>query len=190
MRRIVLYMQQTLDGQGADPANTMEWANVTPQTWDFVDELTATCDATVIGRGLYREFLGVWPAAATSDAASPGMRKLARWLRDTEKLVLSRTLEAPDPAWPNTTLVRDAEALRALRDRPGEDLFVAGGIGVAGALARAGLLDELWIHLNPAVIGEGRPLLADPLDLRLLEARPLDSGVVVLHYAVEHEEAR
>jgi dihydrofolate reductase len=118
------------------------------------------------------------------------MRKLARWLRDTEKLVLTRTLEAPDPAWPNTTFVRDAEALRALRDGPGEDLLVAGGIGIAGALARAGLLDELWIHLNPAVIGEGRPLLADPLDLRLLEARPLDSGVVVLHYAVEHEEAR
>ena len=40
------------------------------------------------------------------------------------------------------------------------------------------------------MIGEGSPLLADPLDLRLLEARPLDSGVVVLHYAVEHEEAR
>ena len=86
MRRIVLYMQQTLDGKGADPADTMEWANVTPQTWDLVDELTATCDT--------------------------------------------------------------------------------------------------------AVIGEGAALLADPLDLRLLEARPLESGVVVLHHAVEHEEAR
>ena len=28
------------------------------------------------------------PAAATSDAASPGMRKLARWLRDPQKLLL------------------------------------------------------------------------------------------------------
>ena len=190
MRRIVLYMQQTLDGQGADPANTMEWANVTQQTWDFVDELTATCDATVIGRGLYEEFLGVWPAAATSDAASPGMRKLARWLRDADKHVLTRTLDAPDPVWPNTTFVRDLEELRALRDAPGQDLFVAGGIGIANALARAGLLDELWLHVNPEVIGAGRPLLSEPLGLRLLEARPLESGVVVLHYAVEHEEAR
>ena len=154
MRRIVLYMQQTLDGQGADPANTMEWATVSRETWDFVDEITATCDTTVIGRRLYEEFLGVWPEAATSDAASPGMRKLARWLRDHDKLVLTRTLDAPDPAWANTTFVRDLDELRAHRD------------------------------------GDGRALLAAPLDLRLLEARPLESGVVVLHYAVEHEEAR
>ena len=190
MRRIVLYMQQTLDGQGADPANTMEWANVTQQSWDFVDELTATCDTTVIGRGLYQEVLGVWPAAATNGAASPGMRKLARWLRDADKRVLTRSLDAPDPIWPNTTFVRDLAELRALREAPGKDLFVAGGIGIADALARAGLLDELWLHVNPAVLGAGRPLLSAPLDLRLLEARPLESGVVVLHYAVEHEEAR
>ena len=190
MRKIVLYMQQTLDGRGADPANTMEWANVSRQTWDFADELTATVDTAVIGRGLYEEFLGVWPAAATSDAASPGMRKLARWFCDHEKLVLTRTLEAPDPVWPNTTFLRDVEELRARRDGEGGDLFVTGGIGIANALAAAGLLDELWLHVNPSVIGDGRALLAEPLDLRLLEARPLDSGVVVLHYAVEHEETR
>jgi dihydrofolate reductase len=190
MRRIVLYMQQTLNGHGADPANAMEWANVTSQTWAFARELTATCDTAIIGRRLYREFLGVWPAAVTNEAASPDMRRLARWFRDADKLVLTRTLGAPDPVWPNTELVRDVEDLRGRLDGPGKDLFVAGGIGIASALARAGLLDELWIHLNPATIGEGRPLLSDALDLRLLEARPLDSGVVVLHYAVEHEEAR
>ena len=84
------------------------------------------------------------------------MRKLARWLRDADKRVLTRTLDAPDPVWPNTTLVRDLEELRALREAPGKDLFVAGGIGIADALARAGLLDELWLHVNPAVIGDGQ----------------------------------
>ena len=191
MRRIVLYMQQTLDGQGADPANTMEWANVTPQTWDFVDEITATCDTTVIGRGLYEEFLGVWPAAATSDAASPGMRKLARWLRDAEKRVLTRTLEAPDPVWPNTTFVRDLEELRALRDGAGQ--------GPArrrrhrhrqrarpGRAARRALVP-------PQPGGDRRgPAAVRPAARRCgcWRRGTLDSGVVVLHYAVEHEEAR
>jgi dihydrofolate reductase len=190
MRKIVLYMQATLDGQGADPGNTMEWATVDGGTWTFAHELTARCDAALIGRGLYDEFLGVWPHAAENEAASPDMRRLARWLRDADKLVLSRTREAPDPIWPNTEIVRDVEDLRARLERPGKDIFVAGGIGIASALARAGLLDELWILLNPRTIGEGRPLLSDPLELRLLEARPLASGVVVLHYAVEKEEVR
>ena len=190
MRKIVLYMQSTLDGQGADPENTMEWATVDAGTWAVTHELTATCDTAIIGRRLYEEFLDFWPAAVTSEAVSPDARRLARWFRDTVKLVLSRTLETPDAAWPNTEVVRDLGALWARLDAPGGNLFVAGGIGLANALARAGLLDELWIHVNPRTIGDGRPLLADALELRLLEARPLDSGVVVLHYAVQKEEVR
>ena len=190
MRKIVMYMQSTLNGLGADPGNEMAWATVDGGTWAFAHELTAGCDAALVGRGLYEEFLGVWPDAAENEAASPDMRRLARWLRDADKLVLSRTRAAPDPMWPNTEIVRDVEELRARREAPGKDIFVAGGIGIVSSLARAGLLDELWILLNPCTIGEGRPLLSDPLELRLLEARPLESGVVVLHYAVEHEEVR
>ena len=190
MRKAILSMQSTLDGQGADPGNTMEWATVDAGTWAVTHELTATCDAAIIGRRLYEEFLGFWPAAVTSEAVSPDTRRLARWFRDTEKLVLSRTLEAPDAAWPNTKIVADSEALRARMAAPGGNLFVAGGIGLAGELARLGLLDELWIHVNPRTLGDGRPLLAGGLELRLLEARPLESGVVVLHYAVENEEVR
>jgi len=190
MRKAILYMQSTLDGQGADTGNTMTWATVDPGVWAVTHELTATCDIAVMGRRLYEEFLGFWPAAVTSKAASPDARRLARWFRDTDKLVLSRTLDAPDAAWANTEIVTDVEALRARLAAPGGNAFVAGGIGLAGALAGAGLLDELVVHLNPRTLGDGRPLLTGGLELRLLEARPLPSGVVVLHYGVEKEEVR
>ena len=190
MRKTVLYMQSTLNGQGADPDNAMEWATVDAGTWGVTHELTATCGAVVIGGRLYEEFLDFWPAAVTSEAVSADARRLAGWFRDTDKLVLSRTIEAPDDSWPRTEIVRDVEALRERLDAVDGNVFVTGGIGVASTLAGAGLLDELLLHLNPRTIGEGRPLLSDALELRLLEARPLDSGVVVLHYAVEHEEAR
>jgi len=190
MRKTVLYMQSTLNGQGADPDNAMEWATVDAGTWGVTHELTATCGAVVIGGRLYEEFLDFWPAAVTSEAVSADARRLAGWFRDTDKLVLSRTIEAPDDTWPRTEIVRDVEALRDRLGAVEGNVFVTGGIGIASTLAGAGLLDELLIHLNPRTIGEGRPLLSDTLELRLLEARPLESGVVVLHYAVEHEEAR
>ena len=190
MRKAILSMQSTLDGQGADPGNTMEWATVDAGTWAVTHEITATCDTAVIGRRLYEEFLDFWPAAVTSEAVSPDARRLARWFRDTDKLVLSRTLEAPDPAWPNTEILAGAEALRERLAAPGGNVFVAGGIGLAAELAGLGLLDELVVHVNPRTLGEGRPLLAGGLELRLLEARPLASGVVVLHYAVDKEEVR
>ena len=75
MRKIILYMQSTLDGRGADPENAMEWATVDAGTWAVTHELTATCDTVVIGRRLYEEFLGFWPAAVTSEAVSPDARR-------------------------------------------------------------------------------------------------------------------
>jgi dihydrofolate reductase len=190
MRKTILYMQSTLNGHGADPGNTMEWATVDAGTWAVTNELTPQCEAVLIGGRLYEEFLDYWPAAETSDAASPDARRLAAWFRQTDKLVLSRTIEAPDERWPRTEIIGDVEALRKRLDAVDGTVFVTGGIGLGSALARAGLLDELLIHVNPRTIAEGRPLLSDELELRLLEARPLESGVVVLHYAVEHEEAR
>ena len=190
MRKTVLYMQSTLNGHGADPDNAMEWATVDAGTWGVTNELTATCDAVLIGGRLYEEFLDFWPAAVTSEAVSADARRLARWFVETDKLVLSRTIEAPDETWPRTEIVRDLDALRERLDAVDGTVFVTGGIGLASALAGAGLLDELLLHLNPRTIGEGRLLLSDALELRLLEARPLESGVVVLHYAVEQEEAR
>jgi dihydrofolate reductase len=47
------------------------------------------------------------------------------------------------------------------------------------------LVDEVRIGLNPVVLGSGTPFFKDSphrLTMQLLEARPLKSGVVILHY--------
>ncbi len=47
----------------------------------------------------------------------------------------------------------------------GKDLWVVGGGDLAGQLADAGLLDRVWVHVCPVVLGAGKPLL--PRRLRL-----------------------
>ena len=58
------------------------------------------------------------------------------------------------------------------------------GAGLAQSLLRAGLLDELEIHLIPVVLGDGRRLFgADRIELEL--TRVLDApGVTHLRYRV------
>jgi dihydrofolate reductase len=183
MRKLILYMQSTLNGRGADPNDEMFWVSVTDQTWQFVAEMQETCDAAVLSGKTYQDFLKFWPTTPEDESQSPGVRSLGRWMWSSEKLVFSRTLDNVDPSWPNTRLFHDVEEVTRLKDTDGKDMLLLGGIGIASSFARAGLIDEYWIHLNPTTIAEGRLLLNDRLTMKLLEVRPFDSGVAVLHYA-------
>jgi hypothetical protein len=64
---------------------------------------------------------------------------------------------------------------------------------VAKSLAKAGLLDELHLWLNPAFAGVGDPedLLLSPglnIDLQHQGTRTLSNGVVVVSYAFQAAE--
>ena len=53
-------------------------------------------------------------------------------------------------------------ALTAAREAAGDaDVMVAGGASAVNQYLRAGLLDELWLHIAPMVLGGGSRLLED-----------------------------
>jgi len=97
----------------------------------------------------------------------------------------SRTLETTE--WNNSSLVKAnvPEEVSKLKQQPGKDIFVFGSAKLASTLMHHGLIDEYRIGVNPVVLGGGTPLFKgrpDRLNLKPLEARLLESGVVILHY--------
>jgi dihydrofolate reductase len=99
--------------------------------------------------------------------------------------VFSRTLESAD--WDNSRLVKTnaEQEVARLKQQPGKDLFIFGSADFSSALMKAGLIDEYRLGLNPILLGGGNPLfkpMPERMRMKLLEARPLESGCLILRY--------
>jgi len=70
------------------------------------------------------------------------------------------------------------------RDTP-KDIFLFGSADLASHLIPHGLIDEFRIALNPIILGGGTPLFKPGAraKLKLLNSRPMSTGVVILRYA-------
>ena len=105
-----------------------------------------------------------------------------------DSYVFSSSLEAS----PNERvhLVREDPAawVHAFKQRPGGgDIYLCGGATLAGALLKAGLIDEMVVKLNPLLIGDGMPLFDSvpaPFLLELSKSKTYPNGVVLLTYRV------
>lgn len=66
-----------------------------------------------------------------------------------------------------------------------KDIFLFGSAELAGSLIPHGLIDEFRIAVNPVILGGGTPLFkqGQKIKLKLLDSRPLSTGIVILRYA-------
>jgi dihydrofolate reductase len=103
-----------------------------------------------------------------------------------QKYVVSTTLASAD-AWRNSTLISDnvVEQVRALKERPGKDIYIDGSSVLVHTLARHDLVDEYSLLVYPIVLGGGKKVFPAGLDLnlRLIESHTFPSGVVLMRYA-------
>jgi dihydrofolate reductase len=130
----------------------------------------------VFGRVTYGGMAAYW-RTATDDVAG--------YMNSLPKYVTSNTLTSAD--WKSTTIIAGdpVAAVRKLKERASRDLFVFGSGRLSATLFEAGLFDEVRLGLAPIVIGAGATLFGrglPPTKMKLLEARPLNNGFVILRY--------
>jgi dihydrofolate reductase len=140
-------------------------------------------DALLFGRVTYQLMEDAFRSSGRRDAEPAWTDPFARAMDAARKHVVSSTLDHVD--W-NAELVRGdlASAVRALKDEPGDGLFVAGAT-LARGLTELGLIDEYEFVVHPTVTGHGPSLfagLAQQVDLRLVGRHELGSGAVALTY--------
>ncbi|MEV6275836.1 dihydrofolate reductase family protein [Nocardia sp. NPDC051832] len=181
MRDLVVTENITLDGVIDASAGWFTVGNdaIDDQS-DILAELmahTAACDAVLFGRVTFEDMRGYWPE---QDDDQTG---ITEDLNQITKYVVSGTMD--DPQWQNSVVLRDLDAVRALKEQPGKDIVSTGSITLVHDLIAAGLVDEYRLFVYPVVLGRGARLFADGQaapDLRLVETKSFKSGVVLLRY--------
>jgi dihydrofolate reductase len=185
MGKLVLFMHISLDGLVAGPNGEMDWIRISDELFEYSDRQTAQSSTALYGRVTYQMMEAYWPTAAEQPGASHHDITHARWYKQAQKVVLSTTL--PDSPQPDVRIIRDnvAAEIRQLKQETEQDIVIFGSPGAAHSLLAATLIDEFRLFVNPVLLREGIPLFdgSQPaLQLQLLEAVTLGSGVQGLHY--------
>jgi len=190
MRKLILLMHTSLDGFVAGPNGEMDWIRFDEELADYVGKITDIADTALYGRITYEMMESYWPTAAESPAATKHDIEHANWVNNALKIVFSRTLEKTD--WKNTMIIKDdiAEKIAEMKNEPGKNLLLIGSASITHVFMQHNLIDEYWINVNPVLLGEGIPLfknISDRVNLKLMQAKTFDHGVVGLQYEVDRK---
>jgi dihydrofolate reductase len=183
MRRLGVFNNVTLDGYFAGRSGDISWAKagMDPELQSFVEENAKGGGMLLFGRITYEMMAGYWP----TPMAMKNDPVVAERMNNLPKVVFSRTLKTA--TWNNTTLVNGeiAAEVRSLKSEPGEDMTILGSGSIVSQLARAGLIDEYQLVVNPVVLGDGRTMFEDlgrTLPLSLTRTRTFGIVSVFLCY--------
>jgi diaminohydroxyphosphoribosylaminopyrimidine deaminase/5-amino-6-(5-phosphoribosylamino)uracil reductase len=182
---VVWKVASTLDGRVAAADGTSRWITG-PQARAEVHRLRGTCDAVLVGSG----------TALTDDPQLTVRDAEGRPVDDQPlRVVLDRRGRLPatarllDDAAP--TLVSRAPTpaalLAELFDRDVRRVLLEGGPTLAAAFLRAGLVDEVVVHLAPQLLGAGPSLVGDlgittmgsALHLQVVDVVPIGGDVQI-----------
>ena len=184
MRKLVASFFMSLDGvvQGPGPGDDFELAGWTMPYWDddvatFVGAGMQAADTLLLGRVTYQGF-----AAAFASSTGPDAEAMNAY----RKYMVSTTLQQAD--WANSSLITGnvVEEVTRLKQQEGKDIGMSGSGTLVQSLLRHNLIDELNLLIYPVVLGRGKRLFEDGLNvsLKLTQSKTSKSGVLLTTYQV------
>lgn len=183
MRRIIASEFVSADGFIVGPKEDMKWVtdSFNEEMGKYAGDLMESMATILLGRVTYQIMAGAWPN--WTEAQSPGADKM----NNTPKVVLSRTLErAPWGKYEPATIVKESveQRIRELKQKPGKNIVIYGSANLVQNLTQLGLIDEYHLLVHPILLGGGKPLFRDGIEipLELIESKTFTQGVVLLRY--------
>lgn len=179
MRKLIMWNVISLDGYfEGEKAWDLEFHDLAwgKELENFSIEQLKSADMVIYGEKTYQGMADYWSKAEG---------ETADYMNKIPKVVCSSTLKTAN--WNNTIIMKDAVTeIPKLKQEGDGNMFVFGSGILSKSLMKANLFDEYRLCVVPVFLGKGRRLFNEGLQyqkLKLLEARSLSTGGVVLRYA-------
>jgi dihydrofolate reductase len=174
MRKVILGCGITLDGYIARKDGSVDFLVMPKGAAKVAEDFYASIDTIVFGRKTYDAMQRMMAQGEHEGPTGP-------W----KTYVFSRTL--PSGERDGMIFVKESPAvfMRKLRRKPGKHICHMGGGELARSFLQADLVDELWMHVVPILLGEGIPIFPAGFpqrDFKLLECKSYGSDIS-LRYA-------
>jgi dihydrofolate reductase len=185
MSKTQYYTATTVDGFIADPSNSLDWLFEVPADggsgYEAFRAFFTDVGAMAMGATTYE-----WVLDHEQLLEQP--EKWATWYGETPCWVFThRTL----PVLPGVDLRFVQDDVRPVHQEMvavagAKNVWLVGGGELVGAFADEGLLDEIWLGMQPVFLGAGAPLLPRVLTSKRvrLESARKDGQQVLLRYSV------
>lgn len=170
--KVTLYMAMSANGFIARENGDEDF--LSHENWKKFCELANDFGNFIVGRKTY-EIVRDWKENYSFDDLK------------VDKVIISRD-DNFSVATSYTLASSPQDALKKLEARGFKKALLTGGSTINTAFAKANLIDELILNVEPAIIGKGIPLFAqDDFDfpLQLISALEGSKGITTLHYRVK-----
>lgn len=161
-------MATTANGFIADSDDDTSW--ISSETWQRYQELLPQIPVAVIGRKTYE------------------LMNDEDFSKDRPYYVMSRRKpETKERLGVTYTKKSPAELLKELDKKGYEEVWLLGGSGLNASFLEDGLINELYLDVEPVLLGKGSQLFSEfsmKKKLKLLEANQITDNTLQLHYEV------
>jgi len=167
MSKVILYMAISLNGYIAKENDDTSW--ISSEEWNSYSQMVQKAGNLVIGHRTYNTLTKQQEFAE---------------LKNVKLVIVSKTNFNTISA--NHFIAKTPqEALELLKDF--NEVIIAGGGILNSSFLKESLIDEIYIDIEPVVIGKGIKLFIDEnfeISLNLLETKKITDNEIQLHYAV------
>lgn len=179
MRKLVVTQWISLDGIFDATSMNKWWVPFdSPARQKYIQDTINNCEIMLYGRTTYEMLYPYWSSFKNNEQG------VADKLNNCKKYVVSSKLQKA--LWGDTTILDGnfVKEIEKIKKENGGYILVQGSSTLLKPLLEAGLVDELKLLINPALVGNGERPFKDEINcgLELLQFEQFEKNVVLLNY--------
>ncbi len=189
-------MSVSIDGFVGGPNGESDWIfkSSTAESRTWAVEQSWDASLIIMGRKSFEVMAPFYPTATIPFA--PPMNEIPKGVFTKSGFKPSALIDGSQSeaaaSWANSQVFNGdlAEEITKLKEGSGKPIVAIAGAGFMHNLIATGLIDEYLLSTHPVILGKGLSIFdgaGAPIDLKLLEVKSFEGGVVVRRYGGERK---